>query len=116
MVALANGLNEDGEPAEMEELSEDTRPAAGLELPYSQRTLEQRELTRRHLALGLLVLVGAAALLPELAFIFNRWTRLDAKELEDLSIFFTPLVTLASAAFGFFFGSERLDSERSRDR
>jgi hypothetical protein len=110
--------NQADDGPDIEELTEDfdPRPAAGLQLPYEERTLEQRELTRRHLALGLLVLVGAAALLPELAFVLKRWTRLDAKEFQDLAIFFTPLVTLASAAFGFFFGSERDNSGPSRQR
>jgi hypothetical protein len=111
-------LPNEPEPEPVEELSEDydPRPSAGLQLPYQEQTLEQRELTRRHLALGLLVVVGAAALIPELAFVLKRWTQLDAKEFQDLSIFFTPLVTLASAAFGFFFGSERDNSNSFRRR
>lgn len=86
-------------------LTEDVRPSGrGVEVSsFLQVKDRARERTRRHLAVGLLVLVGMMALAAEAAYIFGK---IPGDGLREVSVLFTPVVTLASAAFGFFFGRE----------
>src|SRR5882672_7706672 len=62
-----------------------------------------RERTRSVLAVGLLIVVAVMILSAEFAVIFHK---LAPSPLRDLSLIFTPIITLASAAFGFFFGQQ----------
>lgn len=62
--------------------------------------------TRRKLAMGLLWLVGALASLPTVALIFGHWLHFKSDDYREVSLVFTPIVALASAAFGFFFASD----------
>ncbi|MEW6747903.1 MAG: hypothetical protein AB1486_34720 [Planctomycetota bacterium] len=84
-----------------------TRDIIERELPEEDRVFRvktrHREVTRRHLALGLLIILGIMALSGQGAYIAGLLT---ADEFRDLSTLFTPVVTLAGAAFGFFFGRE----------
>ncbi|MFF8991682.1 hypothetical protein ACF09H_17395 [Streptomyces sp. NPDC014983] len=66
--------------------------------------------TRRTLAVGMLWLVAALALLPTIGLIFTHWTHFSTDDYKELSLVFTPVVALTSAAFGFFFASD----ERNR--
>jgi hypothetical protein len=86
-------------------LSEDVNPSGeGVRLDSFVQFKERgRERTRRHLAVGLLILVAVMAVAGEAAFIFGR---ISADGIREVSILFTPIVTLASAAFGFFFGRD----------
>jgi hypothetical protein len=62
----------------------------------------QRERIRGYVALGLL---GMLALVLVLAFI-SMWCRMELEVLRTvLTIIFGPLVTLVSAATGFYYGS-----------
>jgi hypothetical protein len=87
------------------DLSEDEPPApsAGLGGIVRLEPPPHREHTRRFLAIGLLVLVALQVLFAEAAFVFDK--DFTAEKFRELSLLFTPVVTLASAAFGFFFGS-----------
>ncbi len=71
---------------------------------YEER--KDRQVTRRKLAFGLLQLVAVLAVFPTLALIFKHWTKFTAEDFRELSLIFTPVVALASAAFGFFFASD----------
>ncbi|QDQ12322.1 hypothetical protein [Streptomyces spectabilis] len=95
-------------------LIEDEPPsAAGLDTENWLKISKQRHMneTRRTLALGLFWLVCVLAVVPSLALVFSHWTRFEADNYRELSLVFTPVVALASAAFGFFFASD----ERNRD-
>ncbi|WP_030686716.1 hypothetical protein [Streptomyces sp. NRRL B-1347] len=95
-------------------LIEDEPPsAAGLDTENWLKISKQRHMneTRRVLALGLFWLVCVLAVVPSLALVFSHWTHFKADNYRELSLVFTPVVALASAAFGFFFASD----ERSRD-
>ncbi|GHG65939.1 hypothetical protein [Streptomyces griseocarneus] len=66
--------------------------------------------TRRTLAVGLLWLVGLLTGLPTLALVLGHWTHFKSDDYREISLVITPIVALASAAFGFFFASD----ERTR--
>ncbi|MEV0443055.1 hypothetical protein AB0I84_11330 [Streptomyces spectabilis] len=95
-------------------LIEDEPPSpAGLDTENWLKISKQRHMneTRRTLALGLFWLVCVLAVVPSLALVFGHWTHFKADNYRELSLVFTPVVALASAAFGFFFASD----ERHRD-
>ena len=83
-----------------EDIRPDTRATSGFGSPRSI------DVTRHKLAMGMLVLVGLLALLPTLAMIGGRWTHFSYESFRALNLVFTPVVALASAAFGFFFASD----------
>ncbi|GAA2090816.1 hypothetical protein GCM10009801_56050 [Streptomyces albiaxialis] len=98
-------MAEPPEPAlRLTELSEDEPP--GEAQVFSTPEMHIHE-TRRALALRLFWLVGVIAVLPVLALIFQRWTKFSDADFREVSTLFTPVVALASAAFGFFFGSDQ---------
>ncbi|MFJ3826040.1 hypothetical protein [Streptomyces nodosus] len=66
--------------------------------------------TRRTLAVGMLWLVAAMAVLPTIGLVLTHWTHFGTDHYRELSLIFTPVVALTSAAFGFFFASD----ERNR--
>ncbi|MBO0652965.1 hypothetical protein J1792_09225 [Streptomyces triculaminicus] len=66
--------------------------------------------TRRTLAVGLLWLVGLLTGVPTLALVLGHWTHFKSDDYREISLVITPIVALASAAFGFFFASD----ERTR--
>ncbi|MFI9204747.1 hypothetical protein [Streptomyces sp. NPDC053048] len=66
--------------------------------------------TRRTLAVGLLWLVGLLSGMPTLALVLGHWTHFKSDDYREISLVITPIVALASAAFGFFFASD----ERNR--
>ncbi|GHE57600.1 hypothetical protein GCM10018785_28480 [Streptomyces longispororuber] len=86
---------------------------AGLDTENWLKISKQRHMneTRRMLAVGLFWLVCVLAVVPSLALVFGHWTHFKADNYRELSLVFTPVVALASAAFGFFFASD----ERNRD-
>ncbi|GAB2807545.1 hypothetical protein [Streptomyces daliensis] len=90
-----------------EEFVEDEDPAppsrAAVREGKPQKILDE---TRRTLAVGMLWLVAAIALLPTLALVLAHWTHFSIEAYRELSLVFTPVVALASAAFGFFFASD----------
>ncbi|QCX77512.1 hypothetical protein C9F11_19305 [Streptomyces sp. YIM 121038] len=95
-------------------LVEDLPPSpAGLDTEHWLKISKQRHMneTRRVLALGLFWLVCVLAVVPSLALVFGHWTHFKADNYREMSLVFTPVVALASAAFGFFFASD----ERNRD-
>ncbi|GGV48005.1 hypothetical protein [Streptomyces spectabilis] len=101
-------------PAAGPALIEDEPPSpAGLDTENWLKISKQRHMneTRRTLALGLFWLVCVLAVVPSLALVFSHWTHFKADNYRELSLVFTPVVALASAAFGFFFASD----ERHRD-
>ncbi|WP_405717259.1 hypothetical protein OG607_44970 [Streptomyces sp. NBC_01537] len=90
------------QPADLSE-DEPPAPSAGLGGIVRLQPPPHREHTRRFLAIGLLLLVALQVLLAETAFVFDK--DFTPEKFRELSLLFTPVVTLASAAFGFFFGS-----------
>ncbi|MGW6009216.1 hypothetical protein [Streptomyces sp. NPDC055210] len=62
--------------------------------------------TRRTLAVGMLWLVAVVAVLPTLGLILTHWTHFGTEAYREVSLVFTPVVALTSAAFGFFFASD----------
>ncbi|MFK4122485.1 hypothetical protein [Streptomyces longwoodensis] len=62
--------------------------------------------TRRTLAVGMLWLVAVMAVMPTLALVLTHWTHFKTDDYRELSLVFTPVVALTSAAFGFFFASD----------
>ncbi|MFD8440352.1 hypothetical protein ACFV2I_35510 [Streptomyces microflavus] len=102
------------ENTQVEELTDDSTPLPGggtadfvRYADYEER--RDKQLTRRKLAFGLLQLVALLAIVPTLALTFKHWTKFTSEDFRELGLIFTPVVALASAAFGFFFAS---DSQR----
>ncbi|MCY1649260.1 MULTISPECIES: hypothetical protein [Streptomyces] len=102
------------ENTHVEELTDDSTPLPGggtadfvRYADYEER--RDKQLTRRKLAFGLLQLVALLAIVPTLALTFKHWTKFTSEDFRELGLIFTPVVALASAAFGFFFAS---DSQR----
>ena len=98
--------NEPGREPETIQENLDPGQERGTDIESFTRSFDvdrAREDTRRLLAMGLLVLVGVIALAAEAAVIFHA---IAITDLSDLSVIFTPIVTLAGAAFGFFFGQQ----------
>jgi hypothetical protein len=62
--------------------------------------------TRRTLAVGMLWLVAVVAVLPTIGLILTHWTHFGTEAYREVSLVFTPVVALTSAAFGFFFASD----------
>jgi len=86
------------------DLSEQIPPAIDKQIiptiPYDPEP--QRELIRGKIALWLLCMLAGVLLL---AFI-SMWLKMDTEALRTvLTIIFGPLVTLVSAATGFYYGS-----------
>jgi hypothetical protein len=82
-------------------------PVSAL-LPFSPTLGEiekHREGTRRWLAYGLIILLGAIALLSLLAVIFGWQKTDDVRSIAD--VVFPPIVALTGSALGFFYGVER---------
>jgi hypothetical protein len=103
------------EPAEQPTLSEDVAPEPQLALFQAQNEAQLQNnvhKTRKWLAIGLFWLVGLMTMLPITALVFGHWTHFTVGQFKELGLFFTPIVTLASAAFGFFFATD--DRERRR--
>ncbi|MGA4850868.1 hypothetical protein ACOBQB_33215 [Streptomyces sp. G5(2025)] len=95
----------DGDPAFgprqlSENESPENREVVGLREP---RKIDE---TRHTLAMGLLWLVGLIAGAPTLALLAGHWTHFSTEAYREVSLVFTPVVALASAAFGFFFASD----------
>jgi hypothetical protein len=67
--------------------------------------------TRTWLAIGFFWLVAVMTMLPIGALVFSHWSHFTVDEFKELGLFFTPIVTLAGAAFGFFFAT---DDRKSR--
>ncbi|MFF8868007.1 hypothetical protein ACF08B_38900 [Streptomyces sp. NPDC015139] len=102
----SNQMTEQGEL-----LSDDSipQPGSGTDNFIRYADYEERrdkQLTRRKLAFGLLQLVALLAVVPTLALTFKHWTKFTSEDFRELSLIFTPVVALASAAFGFFFASD----------
>ncbi|MGW6016341.1 hypothetical protein, partial [Streptomyces sp. NPDC055210] len=55
---------------------------------------------------GMLWLVAVVAVLPTLGLILTHWTHFGTEAYREVSLVFTPVVALTSAAFGFFFASD----------
>jgi hypothetical protein len=94
------------QPGEFEENVEPNSTLGDAELVGSRDTELHLYETRRKLAMGLLWLVGALAGLPTVALIFGHWLHFKSDDYREVSLVFTPIVALASAAFGFFFASD----------
>jgi hypothetical protein len=62
--------------------------------------------TRTSLALGLLILVALLALAPTFALMFGDKLHFNTESYREVNSMFTPVIALASAAFGFFFASD----------
>ncbi|MDF3291554.1 hypothetical protein [Streptomyces silvisoli] len=105
-----------GQPAvRSTEFVEDVAPApagTGTDDFLKIRTQEHMNETRRALAKGMLWMVGILAVFPMVALVFGHWTHFTVDSFRELSLVFTPVVALASAAFGFFFASD----DRNRDK
>ncbi|MFE6165970.1 hypothetical protein ACFQ7F_44535 [Streptomyces sp. NPDC056486] len=64
------------------------------------------DVTRHKLAIGMLWMVGLIAGLPTITLLAARWTHFSTDAYREVSLVFTPVVALTSAAFGFFFASD----------
>ncbi|GAA5707653.1 hypothetical protein AQJ43_36750 [Streptomyces avermitilis] len=74
--------------------------------PVKKGKPETIDETRRTLAVGMLWLVAVIAVLPTIALVAAHWTHFSTDAYRELGLVFTPVVALASAAFGFFFASD----------
>ncbi|MFL4910770.1 hypothetical protein ACJ6WF_48700 [Streptomyces sp. MMS24-I2-30] len=92
------------------EFVEDEQPGSS-EAVHEGRPKKILDETRRTLAVGMLWLVAAMALLPTIGLVLTHWTHFGTDAYRELSLVFTPVVALTSAAFGFFFASD--DRNRS---
>ncbi|MFE5680253.1 hypothetical protein ACFQ7B_35585 [Streptomyces erythrochromogenes] len=98
------------------ELVEDYTPYIG-ETSILAPPPSHTDKTRRVIALGLLGLLGFLAVAAFAALIFGSWPKFTAEQFRELNLFFTPIVALASAAFGFYFGSDpKTSADRSSTR
>ncbi|MFD7407765.1 hypothetical protein ACFV7R_35055 [Streptomyces sp. NPDC059866] len=89
---------------EFEENDQPRRDEVVGERPFNPQ--EGMHRTRTRLAMGLLILVGVLALAPTVALIFGKQLEFTTDAYREVSAMFTPLIALASAAFGFFFASD----------
>jgi hypothetical protein len=89
----------------MGEFNEDVTPLSGNPVRTSSIEWDVQK-TRRWLALGLLVLVGLLSFVPTVALIFGDKLHFTSEEYREVTSMVTPVVALASAAFGFFFASD----------
>ncbi|WP_405877964.1 hypothetical protein [Streptomyces sp. NBC_00005] len=88
------------------EFVEDQRPRRDTVVGQKEWNAQQSmHRTRTWLALGLLILVGLLALAPTVALIFGDTLHFTAEAYREVNSMFTPVIALASAAFGFFFAS-----------
>ena len=88
------------------EFIEDQRPTRDTVLRQKEWNAQQSmHKTRTWLALGLLILVGLLALAPTTALMFGNKLHFNAESYREVNSMFTPVIALASAAFGFFFAS-----------
>lgn len=66
----------------------------------------QREIIRGKIATQLLWMLAGVLLLTFISIWFSKWLGMDSEMLRTvLTIIFGPLVTLVSAATGFYYGS-----------
>jgi hypothetical protein len=66
----------------------------------------QRELVREKIALGLLGMLAVVLLFAFISIWLSKWLGMEIEMLRTvLTIIFGPLVTLVSAATGFYYGS-----------
>ncbi|WP_210582854.1 hypothetical protein [Streptomyces sp. GESEQ-4] len=96
-----------GQPDPLGEFEEDDQPDTGrtvLSKPFNPQ--EGMHKTRTRLAMGLLILVGVLALAPTIALIFGDGLQFTTEDYREVNSMFTPVIALASAAFGFFFASD----------
>lgn len=100
----AGEFEEDQQPGG--EFIEDQRPTRDTVLRQKEWNAQQSmHQTRTLLALGLLILVGLLALVPTIALMFGTKLHFNAESYREVNSMFTPVIALASAAFGFFFAS-----------
>ncbi|KKD02464.1 hypothetical protein [Streptomyces sp. WM6386] len=101
-------LSEDQPPGIAQpEFVEDELPAPGSRAAVREgKPKKIIDETRRTLAVGMLWLVSVIAVMPTAALVLNHWTHFSTEAYRELSLVFTPVVALASAAFGFFFASD----------
>ncbi|MGW3100321.1 hypothetical protein ACWDCC_43605 [Streptomyces sp. NPDC001102] len=86
------------------EFIENEQPSSGD--PVHEGIPKVLDETRRTLAVGMLWLVAVMAVMPTLALVLTHWTHFKTDDYRELSLVFTPVVALTSAAFGFFFASD----------
>ncbi|MCX5355879.1 hypothetical protein [Streptomyces mirabilis] len=86
------------------EFTEDVQPET--KDPVKKGKPETVDETRRTLAVGMLWLVAVIAVLPTIGLVAAHWTHFSTDAYRELGLVFTPVVALASAAFGFFFASD----------
>ncbi|WP_225850259.1 hypothetical protein [Streptomyces sp. HPF1205] len=96
-------------PAQDDEFTEHDPPASTGADWIRTKELHMSE-TRRTLAVGLLWVVAGLSGVPTAALIAGHWLHFTGDDYQKVSLMFTPIVALASAAFGFFFASD----ERNR--
>jgi len=80
-------------------------PANNVGLVKIEQVAVHRERLRGTIALGLLVLLGAVAILPILASIWRGASRDDLETL--MTLIFPSLIGVFGAVTGFYFGGER---------
>jgi hypothetical protein len=96
-----------GQPQTLGEFEENDQPDTGrtvVSKPFNPQ--EGMHKTRTRLAMGLLILVGVLALAPTIALIFGDRLHFTSEDYREVNSMFTPVIALASAAFGFFFASD----------
>jgi hypothetical protein len=100
---LDTEFTEDVPPGQTE-FVEDVQPET--KDPVKKGKPETVDETRRTLAVGMLWLVAVIAVLPTIGLVAAHWTHFGTDAYRELGLVFTPVVALASAAFGFFFASD----------
>lgn len=100
---MSNEFTENQLPPEGDAWREDSIPLWGPYRP-SEKAYHP-DYTRHRIAVGLLLILVTMALLPTLALILNQWIGFSDAEFREINLLFTPIVALASAAFGFYFAS-----------
>jgi hypothetical protein len=88
-----------------DEVDQGDEPTPPLAAPSTVPIPEKREHTRRHLAIGLTVLLGFVGLL---LIALTAAHALSLEEAKDLALaIYSPIVVLASTALGFYFGTHQ---------
>ncbi|MFJ6900548.1 hypothetical protein [Streptomyces hokutonensis] len=85
--------------------TENVKPGSAAPVREVEKKPTVTDLTRQVIAYSLVGLVALLSIAGTGALIASNWTNFKTDQLKELTIFLSPIITLASAAFGFYFGS-----------
>ncbi|MCF3172546.1 hypothetical protein IPZ61_04345 [Streptomyces sioyaensis] len=99
-----------------EDLEEDKIPGSytSAVIPSPTPPPTHEDWTRRVIAWGLLGIIAVLAGAGTWAFVADPTFK--GQDLEKLAVFISPLIALASASFGFYFGAGERGSDKARKR